>query len=144
MKEGHAMALTRWQTGLERLGDEVRAITDRLPAITERLPIERARSRRSGAGSGTVVGAALAGAAIGALLAYVFDAEQGRRRRAIIRDKARAFARQTGEAMDGRSRDVMNRARGLVIEMRSRLPGAGEREQAGQRAAERPASGQGH
>jgi hypothetical protein len=134
------------ESGLERLGRRVRTMSDlgRVRAVSDRLPFELPARR---AGAGTVVMAALAGAVIGAALMYVMDPERGRRRRALIRDRVSAIARQTSEAMDDRSRDVVNRARGLVIELRSRLPGAaapetspstGDEEQRPPRERQRP------
>jgi len=67
------------------------------------------------------------GAAAGVGLMYFFDPDRGAQRRAIVRDKARRYLRLTSEAVDGRSRDMMNRARGLVVEMRSRAGRAQER-----------------
>lgn len=60
-------------------------------------------------------------AAAGAGLMYLLDPERGRRRRAIVRDRLVRAAHRTGDAMDATSRDVGNRARGVVAELRSRL-----------------------
>lgn len=78
--------------------------------------------RRSRADSGWWLAV---GAAVGAGLMYLLDPIAGGRRRALVRDKATKWARKTGEAVDGQSRHLRNRARGLVIELRSRL-GRGE------------------
>lgn len=63
------------------------------------------------------------GAAAGAALMYVLDPDTGRRRRVLMRDTVRHAARRTGSAVEGRSRDVVNRARGVVVEMRRRIGG---------------------
>ncbi len=76
----------------------------------------------------------LAGAGIGAGLMYLFDPVGGGRRRALVRDRMNKWVRQTGDAVDGQSRHVMNRARGLGAELRSRL---GRTEQAERESAER-------
>ena len=52
---------------------------------------------------------------------YVFDPERGRRRRALARDKAVHAAHKAGDALGAKSRDLSNRARGLVAETRSAL-----------------------
>lgn len=60
-------------------------------------------------------------AAAGAGLMYLLDPERGGRRRALVRDRLVSVAHRTGDAMDATSRDVSNRARGVVAELRSRL-----------------------
>lgn len=84
--------------------------------------------RRETAGSKSVV-ALFSGIGLGALLMYVFDPERGRRRRAIARDKAVSFAHKTGDALGAGSRDLNNRAKGLVAEVKSALlPNPGREE----------------
>ena len=65
--------------------------------------------------------ALLSGMAIGAALALAFDPDQGRRRRALIRDKMIRGTHVTGEAFDATVRDMGNRARGMVAATRSRF-----------------------
>jgi hypothetical protein len=60
-------------------------------------------------------------AAAGAGLMYLLDPDGGRRRRARVRDQLVRAAHRTGDAVDATSRDVSNRARGVVAELRSRL-----------------------
>jgi hypothetical protein len=60
-------------------------------------------------------------AAAGAALMYLLDPDGGRRRRARMRDQLVRAAHRTGDAVDATSRDVGNRARGVVAELRSRL-----------------------
>lgn len=62
----------------------------------------------------------LGAAGIGAGLTFFLDPRLGRRRRALVRDKAVRLARVTSDAADTSSRDVANRARGLAAELRSR------------------------
>lgn len=59
--------------------------------------------------------------AAGAGLMYMLDPDRGRRRRALVRDQLVRAAHRTGDAVDATSRDVGNRARGVVAELRSRL-----------------------
>jgi len=129
------LGLGRWT--LERVGDRMREVAEnvrdmadnlqraprlsrpQMPALRVprmRLP-ELAAPRRRGPHP-VWIGV---GAAVGAGIMYLFDPENGRQRRAIVRDKARKYLRLTTEAVDGTSRDMMNRARGLVIELRSRV-----------------------
>ena len=63
----------------------------------------------------------LVGAGAGAGLMYLLDPELGTRRRARVRDRLVRARHLTGDAMDATSRDVRNRARGVVAELRSRL-----------------------
>jgi hypothetical protein len=63
----------------------------------------------------------LVGAGASAGLMYLLDPELGNRRRARLRDRLVRAGHVTGDAMDATSRDVRNRARGVVAELRSRL-----------------------
>ncbi|MEX2264258.1 MAG: SRPBCC family protein [Bryobacteraceae bacterium] len=55
----------------------------------------------------------IAGAALGAGLMYLADPARGRRRRAMVRDKARSLLNQTRDMIGKTSRDLSNRAHGL-------------------------------
>jgi hypothetical protein len=55
---------------------------------------------------------------------YLLDPDGGRRRRALVRDRMVRAAHHTGDAVDTTSRDVTDRARGVVAELRGRLAGA--------------------
>jgi len=61
--------------------------------------------------------ALLGGMGIGAALMYMLDPGRGARRRALARDKAAKYARIAGERIGKRSRDLKNRAQGLVAEI---------------------------
>jgi hypothetical protein len=63
----------------------------------------------------------LVGAGTGAGLMYLFDPDLGNRRRALLRDQLVHAGHLTGDAMDATSRDMRNRARGVVAELRSHL-----------------------
>jgi len=58
--------------------------------------------------------AAIVGAAaLGAAAMFLSDPDRGRRRRALIKDKARRLRIQTGDAINVASRDLSNRMQGL-------------------------------
>jgi hypothetical protein len=61
----------------------------------------------------------LGGLGLGALLVYIFDPNVGRRRRAVLRDKATRFGRKTLDAFDVTSRDRKNRVTGLTARTRN-------------------------
>lgn len=65
--------------------------------------------------------ALLAGAGIGAAVAFFFDPEQGRRRRALVRDKTSHARHELEEAADAAKKDVINRARGVSASLRRTL-----------------------
>ncbi len=61
----------------------------------------------------------LGGLGLGAALMYVLDPERGKRRRAIVRDKAVSASKKAGGSLGARSRDWKNRAKGVAAEVRS-------------------------
>ena len=63
----------------------------------------------------------LVGAGAGAGLMYLLDPDHGNRRRALMRDRFVRARHLTEDAMDATSRDMRNRARGVVAELRARL-----------------------
>lgn len=65
-----------------------------------------------------MVGMLLGGLGLGAALMYVLDPERGKRRRALVRDKAVSGAHKAGDRLAARSRDLKNRARGVAAEMK--------------------------
>ena len=64
------------------------------------------------------------GLGIGTGLMFLLDPVQGKRRRALLRDKCIWAARKTGETAEGRARDLRNRAQGVISEMQSRFSSA--------------------
>lgn len=54
------------------------------------------------------------GMALGAALAYVLDPDNGRRRRALVRDKGVHWAHQSGRYVGRRGRDLGHRAFGWM------------------------------
>ena len=61
----------------------------------------------------------LGGLGLGAGLMYIFDPDRGRRRRATARDTAHHLANAFDDAFGKTSRDLSNRAEGLVAELNS-------------------------
>jgi uncharacterized membrane protein len=61
----------------------------------------------------------LGGIGLGAGLMYIFDPDKGRRRRATARDAAHHIANALDDAAGKTSRDLSNRAHGLVAELDS-------------------------
>jgi uncharacterized membrane protein len=60
---------------------------------------------------------------IGAGAMYFYDPQLGRRRRAVVRDQLQSTWSGFGDDLDTATRDLQNRARGLVTETRGRLRG---------------------
>ncbi len=79
----------------------------------------------------TVLGAA----GLGMLAMYLFDPEVGKRRRALATDKLRSARVQFGHMADTASRDTLNRSRGMLARLRSRMNR--EEQVSGQRLTER-------
>ncbi len=50
---------------------------------------------------------------------YFFDPDRGRKRRTLVKDKAVSAVRDVDDAINKTSRDIRNRARGVVAEVRS-------------------------
>jgi osmotically-inducible protein OsmY len=65
--------------------------------------------------------AVLAGLGLGAGAMFILDPARGRRRRAFLRDKAIHLTRVSGCTLGKTSRDLRNRAIGLISETRSSL-----------------------
>ena len=59
----------------------------------------------------------LTGLGVGLALMYAIDPSQGRRRRALMRDKLTRLVRQTGEGVDATMRDMSNRISGGINEV---------------------------
>ena len=63
----------------------------------------------------------IGGVGVGALIMYFLDPTAGDRRRAVAREKVLKTGRQAGEAIEGRTKDLANRARGVAARTRSRF-----------------------
>jgi osmotically-inducible protein OsmY len=61
---------------------------------------------------------------LGAGMMYVLDPRLGRRRRALVRDKAQAYWRRMGKFISQTARDARQRTYGLIAETRTQLRGA--------------------
>ena len=62
---------------------------------------------------------ALGAFGVGALVMYIFDPQQGRRRRALARDQLVHAQRQISETATATYEDLRNRAQGLYAQTRS-------------------------
>lgn len=62
--------------------------------------------------------------ALGASIMYIMDPASGRRRRALVRDKATHYAREASDTLSGKARDLSNRARGMYARGKRRLTDA--------------------
>jgi len=62
--------------------------------------------------------AAAAGYLLGALTMFVFDPQQGRRRRALVRDKMVQYGNEASDLVSGTAKDLRNRAQGVAAETR--------------------------
>jgi hypothetical protein len=65
-----------------------------------------------------------AGLGLGTGLMFLLDPDRGKRRRALLRDKAMLGARKTGECVEVTARDLRNRTHGIVADLQSRLSSA--------------------
>ena len=63
----------------------------------------------------------LIGAGLGAAAMFLLDPARGKRRRALVRDKLELLTRKTGDCIEVTTRDVTNRTRGLISEIKARL-----------------------
>ena len=60
----------------------------------------------------------MCGLAMGVAMMYFLDPQGGRRRRALVRDKATSMAHQAEHYAEKTARDLSNRATGMVHETR--------------------------
>ena len=65
--------------------------------------------------------ALLGGVGIGAFLMYLFDPNSGDQRRTLIKDKAVGLSNDITETIDKRSRDLGNRAKGLLHDTKAKF-----------------------
>jgi hypothetical protein len=65
--------------------------------------------------------ALVGGVSLGAVIMYLLDPQTGRRRRAMLGDRAHAWRNDTAAALGKRSRNIKNHARGAVAELRGAL-----------------------
>ena len=67
---------------------------------------------------GREVAVLAAGLGVGALIMYMLDPEQGRRRRTVARDQVTSFANTAEKQIGAKARHYSNKARGVVNRMR--------------------------
>jgi hypothetical protein len=103
--------------GASQLGKDLRSIR----VTREPAPAQRGPDVMPGI-------ALLAGFGGGIALMYFFDPEQGRRRRALLRDQLTKWTRVGRESVSGRATDLRNRTTGLAHETRKAIGGAGTEE----------------
>jgi len=109
---------TAGEVNLRGLGNDIRALGKEM----RQLRVTRERH-----GPDMMPGIALlAGLGGGLAVMYFYDPEQGRRRRALLRDQATKWTRIGRERLSGRAEDLRNRTIGLTHEARSLLGGAME------------------
>ncbi len=70
--------------------------------------------------------AILGGVGFGAFLMYIFDPKSGNDRRTLVRDKAVGLTHDIQETFDKTSKDLSNRAKGLLQETKSIFTKSGE------------------
>jgi len=64
------------------------------------------------------------GLAVGAAAMFIFDPEQGRRRRALARDQIVRYGNEASDYAAGTAKDLRNRAYGVAAETRGAVNGA--------------------
>jgi osmotically-inducible protein OsmY len=79
--------------------------------------------RHSQAKNGHTVGGFLTGFGAGVVAAYFLDPDDGRRRRAMARDRAQRTVREARGFLHAAGRDLRNRATGVAARIRSRVRG---------------------
>lgn len=72
----------------------------------------------------------LGGLGAGAALMYFMDPEKGRARRAQVQDKMTGVSNDLRDGIEGRSKDLSNRAKGLLHEAKTAF-GRGDRSSQG-------------
>jgi hypothetical protein len=115
-----------WDHTTRSLGRQARALFARPPLAH--------RYRRPGLGElllaraeqlGLLKGILMLGCmGLGASVMYVLDPRLGIRRRALVRDKAKAYWRRTGKFLSQTARDTRQRIYGLIAETQTQIRGA--------------------
>jgi len=136
---GQRRAMARTQLGRSRrqtddLWDHImRSLGRQARELLARVPPAR-RDRRPGLGDlllaraeqlGLLKGILMLGCTgLGASMMYTLDPRLGRRRRALVRDKAQAYWRRTGKFLSQTTRNARQRTYGLIAEAQTQLRGA--------------------
>ena len=126
--------LERYRRQTDGLWDHTtRSLSRQARELLARAPLAR-RYRRPGLGEvllaraeqlGLLKGMLILGCTgLGASMMYALDPGLGRRRRALVRDKAQAYWRRTGKFISQTARDARQRTYGLIAETRTQFRGA--------------------
>ncbi len=115
-----------WDHTTRSLGRQARELFARAPlARRSRRPgpneLLLARAEQMGILKGILM---LGCTGLGAGMMYVLDPRLGRRRRALVRDKAQAYWRHMGKFISQTARDARQRIYGLITETQTQLRGA--------------------
>jgi osmotically-inducible protein OsmY len=115
-----------WDHTRRSLGRQARELFARVPlARRYRRPgpgeLLRIRAEQLGILRGMLI---LGCTGLGAGMMYMLDPRLGRRRRALVRDKAQASWRRMGKFISATARDVRHRTYGLIVETRAQLRAA--------------------
>ena len=115
-----------WDHTSRSLGRQARELFARAPlARRYQRPgpgeLLRARAQQLGILKGMLM---LGCTGLGAGIMYVLDPRLGKRRRALVRDKAQAYWRRTGKFISQTARDARQRTYGLIAETQAQLRGA--------------------
>jgi len=89
--------------------------------MPERGELLRVRTQQLGLLRGMLM---LGCTGLGAGVMYMLDPRLGRRRRALVRDKAQSYWRRMGRFISETARDARQRTYGLFVETRTQLRGA--------------------
>jgi hypothetical protein len=89
---------------------------DRMRSFAERAGLYTPPSTTGALGREVALLAA--GVGVGALIMYMLDPEQGRRRRALARDQVTSFANTAEKQIEAKARHYSNKARGVMNKMR--------------------------
>ena len=104
------------------LGEQARGLlTKARSPLVDEGSWRQVRARQAGQ-TGSSNGLLMLGCVgLGIGLMYMLDPNTGRKRRALVRDTARSYWKDTGKAIGKTVRDTQNRARGVVAETSQRL-----------------------
>src|SRR5215475_5798635 len=120
-----------WDHTTRRLGHQTRALVARAPLARRHRPgpgeLLLARAEQLGLLKGLLM---LSCTGLGVGMMYVLDPRLGRRRRALVRDKAQAYWRRLGKLIGQTVREARQRASGLIAETQSQLRSADRPEDA--------------
>ena len=93
----------------------------------------------------TAIWGPLAGIGAGAAVMYFMDPDRGRRRRALVRDKAVSAGHAFTDTVNARTKDLANRGYGMAMEAKKMagLSSSGEKEEGASRQQSSQADNEG-